>query len=67
MLDAFENVRYGKFRLYSSQLYDNGVLFQNLIPAKRNSDNAVGMWDTVSKTFFENAGTGDFGAGPNAQ
>ena len=38
-----------------------------LIPAKRNSDNVVGMWDTVSKTFFTNAGTGSFIAGPVVQ
>ncbi|MCQ2580650.1 MAG: hypothetical protein MJ164_00560 [Alphaproteobacteria bacterium] len=36
----------------------------NLIPARRNSDNVLGMYDTVSGTFFENAGTGDFIAGP---
>ena len=38
-----------------------------LIPAKRNSDNVVGMYDTVSKTFFTNAGTGSFIAGPVVQ
>ena len=43
---------------------NNGVLIQNLIPAKRNSDNAVGMYDLVSGQFFTNAGTGEFIAGP---
>ena len=28
------------------------------IPCKRNSDNAIGYYDTVSKTFYENEGTG---------
>lgn len=32
-----------------------------LIPALRNADGVPGMWDTVSKQFFENAGTGVFG------
>ena len=37
------------------------------IPTKRNSDNVFGMWDTVSKTFLTNAGTGTFTAGPAVQ
>ena len=65
-LDAFSSVRYGKFRMHSSKLYDNGTLVQNLIPAK-NSNNVVGMYDLVTKTFFTNAGTGSFTAGPVAQ
>ena len=32
----------------------------DFIPAKRNSDNAIGLYDLVSNTFFENAGTGTF-------
>ncbi len=47
------------------KIYDsNNVLVRNLIPAKRNSDNEVGMYDTVTNTFFTNAGTGEFIAGP---
>jgi len=34
------------------------------VPAKRNSDNVVGMYDTVSNTFFINNGSGSFTAGP---
>lgn len=38
-----------------------------LIPAKRNSDNVIGMFDLVSNKFFTNVNnTGDFIAGPNA-
>ena len=32
----------------------------NLIPCYRKSDNEPGMYDTVSKTFFTNSGTGTF-------
>ncbi len=39
----------------------------NLIPARRNSDNTIGMYDTVSGWFFTNAGTGEFIAGPVAE
>ena len=50
-------------RIYVFSIKDNGVLIQNLIPARRNSDNVLGMYDTVTGTFFTNAGTGTFTAG----
>ncbi len=37
----------------------------DMIPAKRLSDNEIGMWDKIRKQFFTNAGTGDFTAGAN--
>ena len=40
------------------------VMIADYIPAKRNSDNVLGMYDTVSGTFFTNAGTDSFTAGP---
>ena len=49
--------------IYRQQAYQNGVLVGDFIPAIRNSDNVVGMYDTVSGTFFTNAGTGTFVAG----
>lgn len=62
--NAFDYVK-----LYSWQMYDTDgtTLLMNLVPAKRNSDNAIGMYDTVTHTFFTNAGTGDFVAGPVKQ
>ncbi|MCQ2568524.1 MAG: hypothetical protein MJ163_02920, partial [Alphaproteobacteria bacterium] len=51
-------------KIYYFNVYQSDNLVLELIPAKRNSDNVVGMWDTVSKTFFTNAGTGSFIAGP---
>lgn len=38
-----------------------GAERMKLIPALRNADSAPGMWDTVSKSFFTNAGSGTFG------
>ena len=35
----------------------------NLIPARRDSDGELGMYDTVTGTFFTNAGTGKFISG----
>ena len=50
-------------KLYSSKIYRDGALMQNLIPARRLSDNVLGMYDTVTGTFLTNAGTGTFTAG----
>ena len=35
-----------------------------LIPALRNSDDKLGMYDLITGTFFANSGTGEFVAGP---
>lgn len=49
--------------VYSFYIKNNGVLIQNLIPCRRNSDSVLGMYDTVTNTFLTNAGTGTFTAG----
>ena len=58
----------GAHKIYYAKLWNetNQLVF-NGIPARRNSDSVVGMWDTVTKTFFINAGSGAFTAGPVAQ
>lgn len=48
-------------RIFSFKDTTNGELRLRLIPALRNSDGVPGMWDTVSKQFFVNEGTGVFG------
>ena len=45
---------YGK--IYDIKFVGKG----NFIPCVRKSDNKPGMYDTVSKTFYTNAGTGEF-------
>ena len=42
---------------------NNNDLALDLVPARRNSDNVLGMYDTVSGQFLTNQGTGDFVAG----
>ena len=42
-----------------------GNLLFNGIPARRKSDDVLGMYDTVTGVFFTNAGTGEFVAGPD--
>ena len=51
-------------RCYSSKIYDNGTLIRDFIPAKRNSDSVIGLYDIVNGVFYTNAGTGEFVAGP---
>lgn len=39
---------------------------REMFPARRDSDGAVGMYDTANDVFYGNTGTGSFTAGPNA-
>ena len=50
-------------QLYSCAIYDNGTLVRDFIPCK-NASGAVGLYDTVGRQFYANAGTGTFTAGP---
>jgi hypothetical protein len=38
----------------------NNIYLLNLIPCYRKSDSKPGMYDTVTKTFYTNAGAGEF-------
>ena len=49
-------------RIYSVEITDGANIIMNLNPAYRRSDKVVGMYDTISDTFFENAGTDTFDA-----
>lgn len=42
---------------------DGSTVVLDLIPCYRKSDNEIGMYDLVSKTFFTNQGTGTFTKG----
>ena len=57
---AIDNVRF-----YHFDVYDNGKQVRGFVPAKRESDGAVGMYDTIGAKFYGNAGTGAFVAGPD--
>lgn len=51
----------GSCRIYYAVFYNSqhGII-GNFIPCIRTSDNKPGMYDSVSKTFFTNEGTGEF-------
>lgn len=50
-------------KLYSCQIYDNGTIIRDFIPCK-NASGVVGLWDNVNSSFYSNAGSGVFIAGP---
>lgn len=52
-----------KAKLYSCQISDNGVLVRDFIPCYRKSDNVIGLWDSVGRVFYTNAGSGTFWKG----
>ena len=58
---------FSNMRIYSCQIYDNGTKVREMVPAKRDSDGAIGLYDTVGGTFYGNAGTGAFAAGPEVK
>jgi hypothetical protein len=49
-----------KMKLYSCNIYNNGVAIRKFIPCLRDEDNAIGLYDLVGNHFYENKGTGTF-------
>lgn len=56
---------YSYAKLYSTKIWDKGILIRDFVPVVRTSDNTVGLYDMITQTFYENKGTGTFIAGPN--
>lgn len=51
---------YSKARIYALKVDDADSTIGNFVPCYRKSDNEIGMYDTVSQTFYTNQGTGTF-------
>lgn len=51
-------------RIYGLILIKNDMLVRNMIPARRDSDGELGMYDMVNNIFYTNSGTGEFIDGP---
>lgn len=47
-------------RIYYAKIWDGGTLIRDFIPAVRNDDGAIGMYDQVNDVFYTNDGTGSF-------
>ena len=51
---------YANARIYSCQLYDNGVLIRDFRPCLHPVTNEPAMYDMVEKKYYYNQGTGTF-------
>lgn len=49
-----------KGKIYSCQIYDNGVIVRDYIPVMLRKTKEVGLWDKVNNVFYGNPGTGEF-------
>lgn len=50
-------------KIFNANVLANNEYVLQLIPCYRKADNEIGMYDTVSQTFYINAGTGTFTKG----
>ena len=60
-----DNGRKGRYKLYYFQIFEADTLVMQLIPARRDSDSVVGLYDTVNNNFHV-SGVGTLAAGPDA-
>lgn len=49
--------------IYNFKIYDGTTLVRDFVPARRNADGELGMYDKANSVFYTNAGTGTFIAG----
>lgn len=50
----------GSFKIYEAKIYVANEMVRDLIPAKRDSDDTLGLYDRVNDVFYTNNGTGTF-------
>ena len=50
----------GSWTLYSLKIWNGGTPMRDFVPARRESDNAVGLYDLVGDAFYANSGSGAF-------
>ena len=53
----------GHAKIYSAKLWNGDTLVRDFIPAIRNEDDEIGMYDRVNDVFYTNNGTGTFTIG----
>ena len=51
-------------KIYEAWIELNGNTIGHYVPARRNSDNVLGMYDSISGQFLTNQGSGNLTAGP---
>lgn len=60
MFKRGDNNNNSNVKIHGCKVWISGVLTGNFIPCIRKSDSEPGMYDTVSRQFYTNAGTGTF-------
>jgi len=58
-----DNITASNSRIYYAIFTENQTVSKYFIPAKRNSDGVLGMYDVINNVFETNVGTGSFTAG----
>ena len=54
-----------KARVFACTIYNEGEKIADYVPCYRRADGEIGLYDTVSKAFLTNQGTGSFLKGEN--
>ena len=52
----------GAVKLYSCKIYEGSSIVRDYVPAEKNG--VIGLYDKITNTMYENAGTGSFISGP---
>lgn len=52
-------------QLYECVILENGTVRKQFIPCYRKSDGVAGLYETIERRFYTNAGTGTFIKGPS--
>ena len=55
----------GNSTIYYCKVFNENGLRRHYIPVRRNSDGVIGMYETTTRAFLTNAGTGSFTVGPD--
>lgn len=50
-------------KIYYVRYYEDGTLLRDFVPARRKSDNVVGLLDIANNDFYTNSGSGTFSYG----
>ena len=58
---AITSTYQGQYYVEYLKLGSGNSLVRDYVPAKRLSDNVIGLYDKVNDVFYTNAGTGEFG------
>lgn len=53
-----------KIKLFEALIYEGDYPVRRFIPVRRKSDKVLGLYETFTKTFYANNGTGTFTTGP---